>query len=162
MNKYITWGEGGFSRDNWRVVYEFIKEFNVKSVLEYGCGVSTELLMAIGMDVLSLETQEEWAIASEAKIILVDYYNLPKLDRVFDFAFVDGPGAKEFEMKHIKPERKNSILHAMKYVKYIYMHDGGLGQIEPLEEDPLWTQYSKGGTDVGHSDVIYIKKDVDK
>ena len=160
MPNYISWGNGGFSRDNWRLVYAFIGEFNIKSVLEYGCGLSTELLLAIGMEVLSLETRKEFIDIPEAKILLCDYYDYPKLDRRFDLAFVDGPGAYEFESKKKVPERKNSILHAKQYVDYIYMHDGGMGQIEPLESDPNWEKYSKGHTEKGCKDIFYKKRDV--
>lgn len=160
FNKHINWGGGGFSRDSWKTVYVFIKEFNIKSVLEYGCGLSTELLLAIGMEVLSLETRKEFMDIPEAKIILCDYYNYPKLDRRFDLAFVDGPGAYEFESKKKVPERRNSILHAKQYVNYIYMHDGGMGQIEPLENDSNWMKCSKGHTEKGYKDIFYRRKNV--
>jgi hypothetical protein len=158
--KFIIWGTGGFSPDNWAALYTLIKEFNVKTVLEYGCGVSTELMRAIGMQVVSLETLQEYADIPNADIRLVDYYNLPNLDRKFDLALVDGPGAHEFEVKKVAPERTLSVIHAKKYAPLMYLHDGGVKQFEILDNDPEWVKYRGADQyDVGSHDLVYIRKD---
>ena len=156
---YINWGIGGFALSSWCGVYNFIQKFRIHSVVEYGCGISTYLLLAINMHLLSLETRKEYILPDLENIIKhVDYDNLPELKRKYYMAFIDGPGAYEFESAKRPVERAKSVIHAMKYVNYIYMHDGGMGQIEPLEASEEWIQWSKGPTGKHFKDVFYIKK----
>jgi hypothetical protein len=160
MKGFIYWGTGGFTIDDWRFLYALIKERNIKSVLEYGCGVSTELLMLIGMDLVSLETRPEYKPENPGiNVILYKYPEFPALDRRFDLAFIDGPGAQEFEMVGKIPERRHSPVHAMQHTNLILLHDGGLGQIEPLlaagwKLDPI---NSSCFTGVGARDILFRK-----
>lgn len=148
--KFITWGEGGFSPDSWSVVYDLIKKYHIKTVLEYGCGVSTELLMAVGMNVISLETQEEYANIPNANIILYKYPNFP-LVAMHDMAFIDGPGAREFEIRGAIPEREHSAFHALLHArKVIYLHDGGLGQEKALDSSKDWVKVRGGDSNIAY------------
>lgn len=151
--KFINWGTGGFGAGNWKIVYDIIRRFDVKTVIEYGCGVSTELFMAVGCKVISLETQTDYADIPGANIIVAPYDRFPGNMGTFDLAFIDGPGAYEFESKGLKPERRLSAYHAKRHSNLVYMHDGGLGQEEAFESDPLWEKI--GGHD---TDLIYRKR----
>lgn len=145
--KFINWGTGGFTPDNWKIVYQIIRSYRVDSVIEYGCGVSTELMMAIGLRVISLETQKEYADIPNANIILCEYGKYPSFNERFDLAFIDGPGAREFEVAGKKPERTLSAVHAKQYSNLVYMHDGGLGQNEVFD-DKNWRVLRKGDSDL--------------
>jgi hypothetical protein len=157
-NKHILWGLGGFGRDSWKALYTIIKEYDIKTVLEYGCGVSTELMMAVGCKVLSLESQGAYAQIPEANIMGYNYPEFPVLDESYDLAVIDGPGAKEFEVRGIQPERTYSAKHAIKYAKrYIYIHDGGLGQEKAFDGNPEW-ELIHGINQVGYQDIIYRRR----
>jgi len=143
-NRYIAWGLAGFSKVHWHHLYGRIREFNIKSILEYGPGLSTELLMALELDLLSIETSDKFPDIPGAEIIMWDYNELPKLkiDRRFDLGFVDGPGGQEFGPRPQSPERKQSVIHAKKYCDYIFMHDNKLQQMKVLDDDPEWERVS--------------------
>ncbi len=143
----INWqGGGGFARDDWRFVRTVIQEHDIKTVLEYGCGLSTELMVAMGIDVLSLETQPQFfEVYNKAgfNVQLCDYDEgypymakgtLPQIrERLhFDLGFIDGPGEQE------RHDRSKSVEHAMKRCKFVYLHDYGLGQFELLDNSQWW------------------------
>lgn len=153
--KFINWDNGGgFGKDDWRIVYDLIRKYDIRSVIEYGCGLSTELFMAIGMEIVSLETVEKYADIPEANIIVAPYGKHPELGRKFDLAFIDGPGAYEFELRRELPDRRLSAEHAKRHAAhYVYMHDGGQGQPEVFDNDPAWEKI--GGNDTG---LIYRRK----
>jgi hypothetical protein len=156
-DKHILWGTGGFSRDSWKALYTLIKEYNIKTVLEYGYGVSTELMLAVGCQVLSLETQAQYADIPEAKVMGYNYPEFPVLDDAFDLAVIDGPGAREFEVMGLAPERTYSAQHAIKYARrFIFIHDGGLGQEKAFENNPEW-ELIYGVNQVGYQNIIYKK-----
>ena len=148
--KFINWGTGGFGAGNWKIVYDLIRKYDVKTVIEYGCGVSTELLMAVGCVVTSLETQREYADIPGANIIVAPYGQFPEDIGRFDLAFIDGPGAYEFEVRGVKPERRFSAYHAKRHANLVYLHDGGLEQEEAFAD---WEKL--GGHD---TDLIYRKR----
>jgi len=132
----IRWGSAGFGRDDWRFIYRLVQKYNIRSVLEYGCGLSTELLYVIGLEVLSLETQERFAkLYKDFNVVLCDYdEGYPAFSRRFDLGFIDGPGEAE------RHDRSKSVLHAKQYCDYIYLHDYDLYQFEQFENDPAWIQ----------------------
>jgi hypothetical protein len=153
--KRIIWGAGGFKYSDWDFVYNLIIKYRIRTVLEYGCGLSTELLKIIGMDVLSLETQEAWAKPylddKRFKIIMCNYsIGYPDLKTKFDLAFIDAPGEKEIH------DRSKSVIHAKKYCSHIYLHDYNLNQYEHLDCDTDWILCTKAR----HKNSFYIHKDV--
>ena len=150
--KYIKWGEGGFGAGDWKILYDFIQTREVKTVLEYGCGVTTELMMAVGLKVLSLETQQKYADIPGANILVFPYGEYPDGLGVYDLAFIDGPGAYEFESTGLKPERKLSAMHAKRHANAVYMHDAHLGQNEVFDSDCRWKKVRDGD-----SNLIYEK-----
>jgi len=141
-NRLIEWGLAGFSKVHWHHLYGRIREFNIKSVLEYGCGISTELLMAIEMDLFSIETVAEYADIPGAKVTVCEYGVYPRLERRYDMAFIDGPGGQEFGPRKQTPERREAVIHAKHYVDYIFMHDNKLQQQDILDNNPEWERVS--------------------
>lgn len=143
----INWGGGGgFAQADWRFVWEkVIRAYQVETVLEYGCGLSTELMTAVGLHVISLETQAQFAEIYQAagfQVVLCDYeegYPAMLPDR-WDLGFVDGPGEQE------RHDRSKSVLHAMEHCDLIYLHDYDLHQFEHLDQSTGWlalTEYSE-------------------
>lgn len=135
-NINISWGLAGFGRDDWNFVYRLIEKYRIKSVLEYGCGLSTELLYAVNLEVTSLETQRQFAEQyKDFNILLCDYNKgYPLFNRRFDLGFIDGPGEKE------RHDRSKAVIHAKEYCDYIYLHDYDLYQFEQFEEDYNWVE----------------------
>ena len=147
----IRWGDGGFGRDDWLFVYRLIRKYRVQSVLEYGCGLSTELMTAIGLRVLSVETRGHFAnLYKDFNVQHCHYDKYPQLAEKFDLAFVDGPGEKE------RPDRSKAIIHAKQYCKYLYLHDYDLYQFGYLEGDPDWVQCRPYGKYHNH---FFIRRD---
>jgi SAM-dependent methyltransferase len=112
-------------------------EYKIKNVIEYGVGLSTELMMMEGIEVLSLETLDWWAdICRKAignEIITYQEGNIPEIDRKFDFAFVDGPQTK----------RTNEILHAKQHSDIIYLHDLRPEEVKLLDDWEVIENYGK-------------------
>lgn len=153
--KFIKWENGGgFGRSDWSLLYKFIRDYEIESVLEYGCGLSTELMLAVGLRVTTIETRSEYADIPEASIIVAPYPHYPELHCDYDMAFVDGPGAYEFEAAGKKPERTQSVKHAALYANYIYMHDGGLGQEEVIKDDYRWKKIRGGDSNIIYGRLI--------
>jgi len=132
----IEWGKGGFAQEDWKYIYEKILQYKIKTVLEYGCGLSTELLHSIGMKVVSLEDDKEWYDLYKPcgwTMYHCPYENgYPESLGEFDLGFVDGPSNKGG--KH----RKRSVEHAMVRCKYLYLHDYGMQQFEVLKQSDVW------------------------
>lgn len=151
--KFITWGAGGFGAGDWKILYEFIQSRGVKTVIEYGCGVSTELMMAVGLKVISLETVPQYAVIPGANVLVFRYGEYPEGLGVYDLAFVDGPGAYEFESAGLTPERKLSAAHAKRHAKAVYMHDAGLGQNEVFDNDCRWKKVRSGDSNIIYEQI---------
>lgn len=133
----IGWyGGGGFAHADWRFVREVVRGLNVQTVLEYGCGLSTELMVVMGLNVTSLETQKPFAEAYKAAgfdVHLCDYdEGYPCMLGLWDLAFVDGPGESE------RHDRQKSVEHAMSRARLMYLHDYNLNQFEQLDASPDW------------------------
>lgn len=150
----IIWGQGGFAPEDWAFIYKYIKKYNIKSVLEYGVGLTTELLTAVGLEVYSMETQKEFydLYSQKFKVELCDYEKgYPEFNRKFDLGFVDAPGEAE------RHDRSKSVIHAKKYCNYIYLHDYDLYQFEQIENDPEWIQLEPYSQRHNH---FFIRKEI--
>lgn len=97
MTKYgIAFGGGALTHKDWDFLQYVIDKYKIKTVLEFGAGLST-LLLAEKVKVISYETNEGWIkklkeINPELDIRLWDGTEASgiKMER-FDMAFVDGP-----------------------------------------------------------------------
>jgi len=128
-NSKILWGNRSIWKKDWIVLKRFLKEQNIKSVLEYGCGLSTELIELEGIKVVSLETSDWWAEINRKviknEIIEYEEGNLPKIDGIFDLAFVDGPQTGQ---------RIPEIIHAKAHSNIIFFHDLDTNRIKVVED----------------------------
>ena len=118
VNAKILWGNRSINKNDWIVLKRFLREQNIKTVIEYGYGLSTELMVLEGLEVISLETLKWWAEINRSvagnEIIEYKEGGLPKIDRVFDMAFVDGPQSGQ---------RMPEIIHAKEHSNLIFFHD---------------------------------------
>lgn len=150
----ITWGCG---RINWNDAYamrELVKEYDLKEVLEFGTGLSTEIWAILGMKVVSCDTLENHSklfseldsIKNYADILYYKSGTLPDFEKLYpgkkwEMVFVDGGQGRDLETEA-----------AMKLSsKLIYLHDPGLSRFG-LDLGNDWEQ-------VGGS-YLFKKKDV--
>lgn len=100
---------GSIHCKDWEFIEKAITENNVKSVLEFGCGLSSLLLNKKGLRVVSYDTNPKWidrvkGINPDLDIRLWDGQAVSdmKEGEHFDIAFVDGPSGgkmREFSTK---------------------------------------------------------------
>lgn len=122
----IFWGSGKVDSESMRGVMRLIKARNIKSIIEYGSGLSTEILWLLADELYTFdEFKKHSDLCARLKTTkLVKYFSydpknkqLPDLNRKFDFAFVDGG-----------QERSAEVRHAMKHADLIYLHDPNQGE----------------------------------
>lgn len=102
---------GSIHSKDWEFIEKVIDENNVKTVLEFGIGLSTLLMVKKGIKVISFDTDQKWidkmkAINPELDIRLWDGKNLEisqtLREQKVDLIFVDGPSGgkmREFSTK---------------------------------------------------------------
>jgi len=115
----MPWGGFSIEPRDWNFIKGIILEEGIKTVLEFGAGLSS-LLMAEMAEVLSYEADKEWAEEIRGKangnltIGMWDGKNLVKVKK-HDLAFIDGPRGGE--------SRENSYRIASKFCNRIITHD---------------------------------------
>lgn len=123
IKKYgMEWGGGCITKEDWDFIRQTIKDNNVKTVLEFGTGLSTLLMAELGVKVTTYETMEGWIkkikeLNPKADIRLWDGITLPEsvMPNKFDMAFVDGPAGGK--------TRENSTQLASQLSDLIIVHD---------------------------------------
>ena len=99
--KSAQWNAMSITADDWEIIKEVVESHDIKTVTEFGSGVSTKLLDGLGVKVTSFETsmtQIEKSIQSVpgAKIIPWNGKSIHEISG--DMAFIDGPhGGKNRE-----------------------------------------------------------------
>jgi len=145
-NLKIMWGNRSLYRPHWVELKRFLKEHEPKSVIEYGSGLSTELLALEGFDLWSFEPSEHYAQMCRRVHSRITAYDPkvgpPLVDRRFDFALVDATQTHRF----------NEMAHAVQHTdRYIYMHDPEPVQVEilerhgwlPMEQWSIWKEWHR-------------------
>ena len=124
----LNWGEFSIEKTDWILLKKIIKEKNVKTVLEFGCGLSSLLISEL-VKVDSYETLEKYAELIKCKsdkrdtkdnlnIILWDGKHFDS-DKQYDLVFVDGP----VEDNSGSPGREYSIKAASEHSDKVIVHD---------------------------------------
>ena len=131
----IYWGAGHVCWSTWRFLRRIIKRYNIKEVLEMGIGLSTELFVNEGLNVIGIDVLKQHVSlyqgllplkSKEANAVFhwyPDSQHVPNFDKLYpgrkwDFVFVDGP-----------QRRANEVKLAMKLSnRFIYLHDPNLGE----------------------------------
>jgi len=147
----ICWGFGKVGHSAAWSFRNCLRKYGIKEVLEFGSGLSTELMVNEGTNVISCDVLENHSKlyskldslqnSNQAKFIWYpDSKHLPDFDKLYpgrkwDFVFVDGP-----------QERSNEVRLAMKLSnKWIYLDDPNLGEQSffPNEEWKLVEGYDR-------------------
>ena len=173
IGKYgLPWGGGSVTEKDWQFMIYLLKKHKVKTVLEFGAGLSTLLLNEFGFDVITFEDRQGWIdkikkLSPEADIRLWDgktiereHPDLPIFSGTFDFAFVDGPaggGSREESTKIASIMANMVIIHDANREKEREWQDkyivGGFeGPVKGGNRCHLWTK----------CDVQTVKKDAEE
>lgn len=147
LDRYgLQWGNGAITHKDWPFMESVLDKYNVRSVLEFGVGLSSLLMMNKVDVIVSYETDLGWIdkIKQKAnekldircwdgKIVRED---LPR----FDLAFVDGPAGGE--------NREFSTRVASEKTDIVIVHDAGREPERRWQEKYLENDFemiSKGG-----------------
>jgi ADP-heptose:LPS heptosyltransferase len=157
ISKYgMTWGGGCITDRDWEFIKSIVEKNKIKSVLEFGAGLSTLLLNDFGLVVETYETNEGWIkkikeLKPATNIILWDGIseNIPE-EKEYDLAFVDGPAGGK--------NREISTKLAAKYAKYVVIHDAHR-EFEMQWQDKYIKDNFKGPTKGGHRCHLWVKEE---
>lgn len=139
----MSFGGGSLTEKDWAYMQEVVKRHNVKTVLEFGAGLSTLLMNELGLHVITYETDQRWIdrikkINSACDIRPWDGKGLdinpehPENKYDFDLVFVDGPAGGR--------NREISTRFAAGSSDIVIIHDAN------REHERLWQEkYLKGG-----------------
>lgn len=127
----IAWGAGRIDYGSWCFIRDFLRDKEIKEVLELGGGLSSELFVIEGLDLISFDVlvnhihllQNLNPIKNKSSFYQYDYGTIPPIkelypNRTWDFIFIDGPQERSREVR-IAMEVGN---------KYIYLHDPNMGE----------------------------------
>ena len=149
LKKYgFEWGSGSITDRDWIFMKELFQEENIKTVLEFGAGLSSLLMGTMAEKVVTYETHIGWinkikpmADPKKHKFYIWDGKTVPaEKDLHFDLAFVDGPAGGE--------NREWSTKYASEHADHVIIHDAGRvperkWQAKYLEKN--FEMVSKGG-----------------
>jgi hypothetical protein len=137
----ITWGCGRIAWGDAYYLRDLIKEHDLKEVLEFGTGLSTEIFAILGLKIVTCDTLENHSklfseLESLKGIADVIYYKsgtLPDFKKLYpgkkwEFVFVDGGQGRDLETEAAMELSSNLI----------YLHDPGLSKYGL--ELPGWKQ----------------------
>lgn len=116
----ILWGNRSIWKPDWIVIKQYLKEHpEIKTVLEYGTGLSTELMQLEGLEITCLESMGWWAdichpVIKNKETIKYEAGSPPPMTGQYDMIFMDGPQSGE---------RLAEVVHAKSLSKLIYYHD---------------------------------------
>ena len=159
----FEWGGGSITDRDWLFLLDIFKTYNVKTILEFGCGLSSLLFATKADKVVTFETQPGWIkkikemcegdknhiFQWDGKKIDIDEKDFKEIR--FDFAFVDGPAGGQ--------SREFSTKYASELADLIVIHDAGRQWERKWQEKYLAEDFemvSKGG----HRCHFWAKKEI--
>lgn len=149
----MKFGGGALTERDWEFILGTLKKHNVKSVLEFGTGLSTLLFQEAGVKTLTYETHAGWIdkvkkINPKCHIELWDGINIPR-HMFFDFAFVDGPAGDK--------AREQSTAFASIFANVVLVHDAGREWARKYQEQYLVPDFD-GPFKGGHRCHLWVRK----
>jgi hypothetical protein len=130
---------GGIMDDDAAMLRKMVKDHNIKSVLEFGPGYSTQVFLNAGVErITACEHEPRWRetarklYANEKRVTILPYANTPIVvvnleGQTFDAAFVDSPqGYAKARVVHPGQEgvsRYNTLCAALVHAPIVFLHD---------------------------------------
>ena len=126
----LHWGEWAIQQRDWEFLKDQIKKHKVKTILEFGSGLSSLLLSEVA-EVTSYEVHPEWKTELEKRkgknrltVRLWDGQQVKERLGKYDLIFVDGPVGKV----NGGPGREAAMRIAAEHSDRIIVHDAGRGE----------------------------------
>lgn len=141
----IEWSGFSITPTDWVVLRDVLRRFSIKRAVEFGAGVSTQLMDRMGIQVLSFETdpihiEKIKRLVRYAKFILWNGVYPPVIDENYQLAFIDGPFGGEKREAAYKAVANSSI-------PFVACHD------YKRREDSTWiTMYFGGWNEIARAD----------
>lgn len=146
--RQFLWGGTAITDLDWKFIEAVLEQYDVKTMLEFGSGLSTLLMQEVVDKIVSYETEQEAReeirelLGENVTLQMWDGVNAPEISGgpVFDCAFVDGPFGGEF--------REHSFKYAAKYADLVLVHDAGRQweqQWQAKYLEPCFELVGKGG-----------------
>ncbi len=154
VNTYgLTFNGGALTENDWAFICQTIDQYKVKSVLEFGSGLSTLLLNDRLKNVVTYECSKGWIdklakLKPGMNVRLWDGVTIDT-DEHFDMAFVDGPA-------NDKP-REHSTKLGSERAKVVIVHDAGREWSKKYQEQYLANGFD-GPIKGGHRCHLWVKK----
>lgn len=154
INTYgLTFNGGALTEKDFEFICQTIDKYKVKSILEFGAGLSTLLLNDKLKNVVTYEDKQVWIdklnkLKPGMNLRLWDGKTIDT-DEHFDMAFVDGPAGD-------KP-RENSTRIGSERAKIVIVHDAGREWARKYQEEYLSKTFD-GPFKGGHRCHLWTKK----
>lgn len=160
INTYgLGFGGGSLTDRDWQFISDTINTFKIKTVLEFGAGLSTLLFNDVpGLNVLTWETKNGWIqkikdLKRAADVRLWDGVCVPdeysEIPMMYDMAFVDGPAG---DLPREMSTNLGSILSPI-----VIVHDAGREWAKKYQEKYLEPGFD-GPIKGGHRCHLWVKK----
>lgn len=157
---FEEWGDASITERDWEFINQVIKNKGIKTVLEFGTGLSTFLMSEMVDQVVSFDTREDWirdiltrisALKAPFKNIRLKSWDGKSIKGdvgKFDMAFVDGPSGGA--------NREFSTKIASEVADVVIVHDAGRKDETRWQERYLKSQFvhEKNG---GHRCALWAK-----
>ena len=155
VNTYgMPFGGGSLTDKDWEFILEAIDKHKVKSVLEFGAGLSTLLFNDRLEDVLTYEDKDGWMnkiySIKPCNIRLWDGKIEPVFDRKYDLCFVDGPSGGA--------SREFSTKIASEVARIVVVHDAGREHEKMWQEKYVQDKF-EGPIKGGHRCHLWVRKE---
>ena len=152
----MPFGGGSLTQDDWGFIQSIIDKYGVKSVLEFGAGLSTLLLRDKGVELTTFETNQNWinkilAFKPDSDIRLWDGkgYLPENLKGSYDLSFVDGPSGG------VNRECSTKIASVLSDI--VVVHDAGREWEKQWQKIYLEKEFD-GPLKGGHRCHLWIRK----
>ena len=125
MTNAYAWGGSCITETDWKFIKSVLERYNVKSVLEFGSGLSTRLFIENGYKVSAFETNQTYfdhinkTVPNIAGSVTLWDGTYLDIGGRFDLAFVDGPSA----WKPSVGSREVSTRIASEHSDLVIVHD---------------------------------------
>lgn len=157
VNTYgMKFGGGSLTDRDWTFISNTMAKYKIKSVLEFGAGLSTLLFNDTCAKVMTFEAHPGWIkriqdLNPKCKIEFWDGVTLngKGILRLFDLAFVDGPAGDQ-------PREASTHLASM-YANYVIVHDAGREWARKYQDQYLKPDFD-GPIKGGHRCHLWIRK----